>query len=365
MGIRWNRSGLVERDNNDVRAGGCLAYFFAGGTTTPLTVYEDAAETTPHEHPLEADANGRWPLVFVPFTASYDEKIVTSGGTQLSYHREIPNPDPVEIAEDEVSDEEIFQTGMWSFDPAGGTKTGWVRANGRTIGSASSGATERANDDTEDLYTRHWNNFADSILAVTGGRGASAAADFAANKPMALFDGRSASLFGVDDMGNSAAGIGYGGSFTTGNATTGGSVGGANTHALSSGELAAHTHTFSATTDSGGSHSHTGSTDADGAHVHTANVTDPGHSHSYTRGSDSNGASGGAQPTGLQSTNTGVSTTGITVSIVSGGSHTHAFTTASGGSHTHTLSGTSNSTGSGTAHNNMPKHVLGSFYIKL
>jgi hypothetical protein len=349
LGILWSKSGSIERDNNDARAGGALAYFYAGGTTTPITVYQDAAETTPHEHPVEAASSGRWPDVFIPFRASYDLKVTTSTGTQLYYPLNIPNADPVEASEDSVEAAELIATGDWKFRTTTGTLTGYVRANGRTIGSASSGASERANDDTEDLYTFLWNGHANGILAVSTGRGGSAAADFAANKTIALPDARSASIMGVDDMGNSALSAGYGGSFTTGNATTGGSVGGANTHTLTTAESAAHTHSFSATTSSDGSHTHTGTTDSGGAHTHTGSVT----AHAGT---------GGASGTGNF---TNASDGSRSVTIDSGGAHTHTFTSASGGSHTHTVSGTSGSTGDGGAHNNMPRHVLGTWYIKL
>jgi hypothetical protein len=62
----------------------------------------------------------------------------------------------------------------------------WVLMDDGTIGSATSGATTRANADTADLYTLIWTNILDQWAPVTGGRGASAAADFAANKPLAL-----------------------------------------------------------------------------------------------------------------------------------------------------------------------------------
>ncbi|MBX3610390.1 MAG: hypothetical protein KF871_10900 [Hydrogenophaga sp.] len=69
---------------------------------------------------------------------------------------------------------------------------GWVRANGNTIGNAASGATERANADTEALFTMLWNEFTQAVLPIqtsAGGastRGASAAVDYAANKRMPL-----------------------------------------------------------------------------------------------------------------------------------------------------------------------------------
>lgn len=367
MGKKWDRSGLVEFDNNGERADGALAWFFVGDTTTPLTVYQDADETTPHAHPLEASANGRWPLVFIPFCDSYDEKVATEEGTQLSYFTEIPNPNPVEAAADTVDDSEIFSTGMVAFDPVGGTKSGWVRLNGRTIGSASSGATERANADTSDLYTRLYNNFADSILAVSGGRGSSAAADFAANKPIALFDCRGAGLRGVDDMGNSAASLFGFTPFTTGDATTAGSIAGLNSHVLTEAQNAAHTHgtgTYAVASD--GAHTHTGTTDAGGAHTHT--ITDPGHTHAYSAQTPSSETAGslvqfGSIGSGTSGFTIGSNTTGISINTSS--THTHTFTTASGGSHTHSLSGSSASSGSGTAHNNVAKDLLGTWYAKL
>ena len=64
--------------------------------------------------------------------------------------------------------------------------SGWVLMDDGTIGSASSGATTRANADTEDLFTLLWTNVTDSWAPVSGGRGASAAADFAVNKTITL-----------------------------------------------------------------------------------------------------------------------------------------------------------------------------------
>ena len=63
---------------------------------------------------------------------------------------------------------------------------GWVLMNDGTIGSASSGASNRANADTETLYTHFWDNVLDKYCPITGGRGDSAAADFAADKAMRL-----------------------------------------------------------------------------------------------------------------------------------------------------------------------------------
>lgn len=63
---------------------------------------------------------------------------------------------------------------------------GYVAANDGSIGSASSGATSRANTDTWPLYNLLWNSVLNNWAPVAGGRGATAIADFSANKAMTL-----------------------------------------------------------------------------------------------------------------------------------------------------------------------------------
>lgn len=107
---------------------------------------------------------------------------------------------------------------------------GWVLNYG-SIGSATSGATQRANADTLNLYTLLWNNVADAQAPVTGGRGASAVADFNANKPLTLPDGRGRVLAGKDNGANVLV------TAMTGN--TLGKVGGADMHTLTEPQLPA------------------------------------------------------------------------------------------------------------------------------
>ena len=88
--------------------------------------------------------------------------------------------------------------GLYSSAPAG-----WVKMNGGTIGNASSGAT-RANADTSALFAVLWAlNATDSPILTSAGagstRGASAAADFAANKRLTVPDARGEFLRGWDD----------------------------------------------------------------------------------------------------------------------------------------------------------------------
>lgn len=107
--------------------------------------------------------------------------------------------------------------------------TGWVMMDDGSIGSASSGASNRANADTEPLYTLLWDNVSDTYAPVSSGRGASAAADFAANKTLTLPAALGRAL------GLSGAGSGL----------TSRSLGegvGAETHQLTEAEMPSHTH---------------------------------------------------------------------------------------------------------------------------
>lgn len=67
-----------------------------------------------------------------------------------------------------------------------GPNRGWILMDDRTIGSATSGATNRANIDTFFLYKTIWDGVADTWAPVSTGRGATAVADFAANKTLQL-----------------------------------------------------------------------------------------------------------------------------------------------------------------------------------
>lgn len=98
----------------------------------------------------------------------------------------------------------VIQAGFIIDYVGSSSPSGWLICDGSTIGNATSGATGRANADTAILFGLLWNNWADAQAAVSGGRGVSAAADFAANKTIAIPDLR----------GTVSAGIGSG-SFST------------------------------------------------------------------------------------------------------------------------------------------------------
>lgn len=122
--------------------------------------------------------------------------------------------------------------------------------DGSTIGDASSGATARANADTQTLFILLWNSIANTELVIqtsAGGattRGASALADFNAHKRMPLPDMRAYTLGGYK-----ASDTNFG--------TLGKTVGEA-THQLTVAELAPHTHTGANYSTNGASNTNNG-----------------------------------------------------------------------------------------------------------
>lgn len=191
-------------------------------------------------------------------------------------------------------------SGMFTVAPSG-----YVLAAGTTIGKVGSVAA-LASVVTQGLYELLWAACSNTVCPVSSGRGASAAADYAALKTLQLPDLRGYAPIALDNLGGSAAG-------RAAAWTSLGAVGGAATHTLSTTEMPTHNH----------------------------GVTDPGHTHTNVRmtqtGLSFTGPGGGTAwvPNGTEAT--GSSTTGITI----------------------------NNAGSGDAHNNMqPSYGVG-WAIKL
>jgi hypothetical protein len=379
MATLWFKSFDQMRNVNGVAYPGAIAYFYNGGTTTPRVVYTDNALTTPLGSSVTADSAGMFPAVFLP-TGTYNFLITSSTGVQLAAGGPVdPAPTVTSGGGGTTDPTLLFSTGDVMWIPASGTKTAWVRLNGRTIGNAASGATERANADTAALFAFLWANNSNTVCPVSGGRGASAVADYAANKTIQLIDLRGRAAVGLDDMGNSAANVlQVSTTVTTVNASTSATVASASglfvgmyivstniptgttvtaisgtTVTMSNAATAGASGTaarFSVVADAqvpgsaggdGGvtlttqglpAHTHTGTTSTGGAHTHDYNF--PSTSPSFTPGAG-NGLIG----------------PGAATATTSNGSHNHTFT--------------SDATGSGLAHNNVQPTVVGTFYQKL
>jgi microcystin-dependent protein len=303
--------------SNGVPLVGCKLYIIQAGTTsTPQNGYSDSGLTLPLPNPVICDGYGRLPQIFVA-DGNIKVRLTTAGGAPITTIDGIlvigassggGGGSPVDATT-------ILATGDWKLRYGVGNLTGFVRGNGKTIGSASSGATERANADCQALFEYLWS--ADASLTVSTGRGASANADWVANKQLTLPDLRGRVMAGFDDMGNTAAGRL---TTTTMSGIGIGSVGGAETQTLTAAQIPAHSHPNT--------------------------INDPGHTHSTSNGTQDtvlNGGGGAATvlrfvSSGLVFLNT--STTGITIN-------------------------NANNTGGGGAHPNVQPTMLMTFYIKL
>jgi len=309
-------------DINGQPLAGAQLYLFAVGTVaTPQNSFSDPGLTLQQTWPLVADQYGRIPMFYLADGYVHVRLTDALGVVIFDY------PSMLVVGPSSggggggggssVDPTTIMSTGDFKWRPTSETLAGWVKANGQTIGNATSGASQRANADTQNLFSYLWQNFTNAHCPVVGGRGASAAADFTAGKTIQLPDLRDLSIIGLDDMGNTAKGGLLASNITSGGGdgvTTPAATGGESNHTLVKGEIPTGLH----------------------------NITDPSHSHSTTiqQGTGTGGGSGAIPsinpnfPVYFTST---TATTGITLTDNAGGG----------------------------AHNNMSPFMLGTFYIKL
>jgi microcystin-dependent protein len=206
----------------------------------------------------------------------------------------------------------LVSTGDLKFKYGTGTLSGYVRANGLTIGNATSGATERANADTQALFIFLYG--ADPNLVVSGGRTGNALNDYNANKTIALPDARGRVLSALDDMG--AANSSRLATVFSGTDTTLGAAGGGQNQTISVAQIP--------------------------AHQHNVYLKDPGHAHAAHVPAANNlaGAPNFSGPTGANLMaagaatsigNTDSATTGMTIGSVNGVANDNLTASVGGG----------------------------------
>ncbi len=127
--------------------------------------------------------------------------------------------------------------------------TGYLSLNGDTIAKTSGGTFNGTQYET--LFAYLWNNTSNTVSPVSTGRGANAAADFAANKTITLPDRRDYSPFGVSVAGSITAAGAVAGATTV---TSTGSVSGTitiNAVTLGIGNMPSHAHNTPITNTTG------------------------------------------------------------------------------------------------------------------
>jgi microcystin-dependent protein len=412
---------------------GAKIYVYKAGTNTPASAYSDAEGMALHTWPMLTDANGCIPTFWVS-EPSIKVDIQTPTGSIIrtvdgiqGYVAPATGGGTGGGGTGGGTDTTLFP-GVLMPAHAVGPQDGWVRANGRSIGNGSSGATERADADTEDLFIHLWNT--DIALSVLGGRGTTAQGDYDANKTITLPDYRGRVPVGLTDMGASNSSILNGIGFDQGNSRSIGSYGGDGVVTLTTAQIPIHNH--SATTASNGAHTHTGTSDRAGTHIHglgmgtagnhnhaaatsIAGVGDHAHSASSSTSIGNAGAhthslrrqlsvgsiastyikfegnattaednSGPVNAVGDHSHGASTSTTiagagshshGASTSIYDAGSHSHDLYIDASPDHQHSFTTQSagahthnitvGNTGTGLYHNNMQPFIMVTWYIKL
>jgi hypothetical protein len=197
---------------------------------------------------------------------------------------------------------------------------GFVRCNALTIGNAVSGATERANADTQTLWIYLYAK--DPNLVVSGGRTGNALNDYNAGKQLTMPDWRGRTIAGLADMGNSATtaltATGFGNVVTTL-----GAAGGAQVSVILAANLPPHTHSG------------------------TTNIENTTHTHAFQHGFINNGSTSLIEV--LVPIGTG---TGADSSTTESANHVHSFTTDNG-------------PGSSSPFPTVPPMMLATIYMKL
>jgi hypothetical protein len=221
-------------------AGGQLYIIQAGTVSTPQDAFQDVNLTIKMPYPMTLDAAGRVPQFFLADGTVKIRLQDAAGVVQLAADAVLViGPSGGGGGGATVDPTQLIQTGNMIFRHGVGVIAGYVRLNNLTIGSATSGATERANADCQALFNYLWG--VDPNLAVVGGRGATAAADWTANKQLAVPDWRGYALGALDDMGNGASGR-LSSSYWGGNPVLLGSVGGGEFNNLAYYHLPPHSH---------------------------------------------------------------------------------------------------------------------------
>jgi len=328
--INLSLSQQFDKLNGTLLSGGRL-YFYAAGTDAPQNAYMDTGLTLVHPNPIILASDGRIPQLYFA-DGSIHVRLTDSGGV-VQFDEDFvlvvgPSDGGGGGGGTSVDPTKIFQTGDILWLPTGVDRSGWVKSNGLTVGNSGSGAT-RANADCHFLFLYLYGTYDQTTCPVSGGRTGNAENDWTNGKTIATLDFREIMIGGMSEMGNSYRG-GYGAVPTERYvSTTPAGIIGEITHPLTIAELAAHDHTGAGVTgDNNRGHTHGGGSLLDQVGGGTIAATAGG---VFVVNAVNAGGSGATDDESQ--------------------SHTHTFSTAT--------------VGSGAGHNNTPRTMMGTFYVKL
>lgn len=205
--------GWRATDASGAVAGGLIDLFLAT-TTTNHTAYSDSGLTSALPNPIVCNSagfpssDGNTPVTVWVGTQDYRLRLRRADGTTVWDFDSQPGAVASTASESRKYIGECFYY-LGSSAP----DTSCIVMNGKTIGSASSGATARASDsqDTASTFSLLWNTFNNTVCPIQDSagspttRGDTAAADFAANKRFPLLDTCGRALIGADNQGGVAS----------------------------------------------------------------------------------------------------------------------------------------------------------------
>jgi len=206
--------GWQAKDASGVLSGAFIDLFLEE-TTTDLTGYSDADQENALSNPVVCNSagfpssDGNTPVTVWVGTQNYRMRLRRADGTTVWDFDNQPGATATTASQNRKYIGEAF---FYVFGTP--PDSNCLPMNGKTIGSAASGATARASDsqDTATTFAGLWNTFTDNTLypiqdsaGSPTTRGDTAAADFAANKRFPLLDVCGRALIGADNMAGIAS----------------------------------------------------------------------------------------------------------------------------------------------------------------
>src|SRR4029079_17205083 len=128
-------------DTSEFLTGGLL-YVYDANTSTPSTIYEDSSLSSSQSNPVSLDDGGRIPAIWA---ANGNYRLVlrnSSGVTQFDVASTPAIGNSTSSSSSSATSVDattLLKTGYTMWYPLTSSLTSWVRCNGNTIGSATSG----------------------------------------------------------------------------------------------------------------------------------------------------------------------------------------------------------------------------------